>query len=106
VFPCQYHPLSGLIRPSDLFVPAVTGDENCRSHPALWDPASFHNTDFDLNEEPTSPHITNVDLNTNFEILFADGRLVSGKQYTDNVTIAGFTVCVYCLRISSLLTNE
>jgi cathepsin D len=47
-----------------------------------------------------------VDLNIDFEIVFSDGRISSGKQYTDNVTIAGFTVCFYCLRTSSLLTNE
>jgi hypothetical protein len=75
----QHHPLSRLIRPSDLFVPAVTGDRNCTSHPNLWDPPLSH---------------TSANLNTIFVITLADGRIASGKQYTDNVTIAGLTVCL------------
>jgi hypothetical protein len=45
-----------------------------------------------------------VALNQEFSLDFSDGRVVSGAQYMDNVTIAGFTVC--SLLFANIITSD
>lgn len=60
---------------SDLFVPASTCGSTCNGH-AKYTPSSSS---------------TSVALGKSFTLQYGDGSSVSGKQYTDTVTIAGLT---------------
>ncbi|KAI9566248.1 Asp-domain-containing protein [Boletus coccyginus] len=59
---------------SDLVVPAAACNSTCNGH-ALWDPSSSS---------------TSKDVGQTFTLLYADGSSVSGEQFTDTVSIAGF----------------
>jgi len=76
---------------SDLFVPASNGDRNCRSHRNLWNIASSR---------------TAMTINEDFRIGFADGSIVTGTQYMDNVTIAGFTADVQTIGAATTYSSR
>ncbi|KAH8986124.1 acid protease [Lactarius akahatsu] len=59
---------------SDLFLPASNCDSSCSGH-TLYDPESSS---------------TSSDVGQSFKLQYTDGSAVSGEQYTDTVTIAGF----------------
>ncbi|KAH9059069.1 acid protease [Lactarius vividus] len=59
---------------SDLFLPASDCDSTCSGH-TLYDPKSSS---------------TSSDVGQSFELQYVDGSTVSGEQYTDTVTLAGF----------------
>ncbi|KAI9459522.1 acid protease [Boletus coccyginus] len=65
----------------DLFVPASTCDSTCGGH-ALWDPTSSS---------------TSQDVGRTFSLEYGDGSTVSGEQYIDTVSIAGFTAIIQTL---------
>ncbi|KAF8261911.1 acid protease [Lactarius quietus] len=60
---------------SDLFVPVSACDSFCDGH-TLYNP---------------STSITSSDLGKMFTLRFGDGSSVSGEQFTDNVTLAGYS---------------
>ncbi|KAI0305956.1 acid protease [Multifurca ochricompacta] len=60
---------------SDLFLPASTCDSTCSGH-TLYNPKSSS---------------TAKDLSKTFSLSYGDGSTVSGEQYTDTVTLAGYT---------------
>ncbi|KAH8986111.1 acid protease [Lactarius akahatsu] len=59
---------------SDLFLPGSNCDSTCSGH-TLYDPSSSS---------------TSSDAGQKFELKYGDGSTVSGEQYTDTVTLAGF----------------
>ena len=61
---------------SDLFLPGSTCDGSCNGH-ILYD---------------ASESSTAYDLGTPFFLEYNDGSAVTGMLYTDDVTIAGYTV--------------
>ena len=61
---------------SDLFVPSTKCDSTCSGH-TLYDPSSSSTSD---------------DLGDNFSLGYVDGSILSGEEYTDDVTIAGVVV--------------
>ncbi|KAG9310429.1 aspartic peptidase domain-containing protein [Chiua virens] len=62
---------------SDFFVPASICGPTCDNH-TRWNPESSSSSQ---------------DLHMNFTLMYGDGSSVSGEQYTDTVSIAGFTAC-------------
>lgn len=62
---------------SDLFLPGSDCGSTCSGH-TLWDPSSSS---------------TSTDLGQTFSLEYGDGSTVSGEQYTDSVSIAGYSVC-------------
>jgi cathepsin D len=64
---------------SDLFLPASTCGTTCSGH-TKYNPSSSS---------------TAVALGKSFTLSYGDGSSVSGKQYTDTVTIAGLTVSLH-----------
>ena len=61
---------------SDLVLPSTACDSTCNGH-TLYDPSQSSTED---------------DLGTPFYLEYGDGSGVSGTLYTDDVTIAGYTV--------------
>lgn len=61
---------------AELFLPASNCGSTCDGH-TLYNPNASS---------------TAVDLHQSFSIAYGDGSTVSGEQYTDTVTIAGFVV--------------
>ena len=61
---------------ADLFLPASNCDSTCDGH-----------TRYNPNASSSA-----VDLQRKFALAYGDGSTVSGEQYTDTVTIAGFVV--------------
>ena len=61
---------------SDLFLPSTACDSTCAGH-VLYDPS-----------KSSSEH----DLGTSFYLQYGDNSGVNGTLYTDDVTIAGYTV--------------
>ncbi|KAI9444478.1 acid protease [Lactarius indigo] len=59
---------------SDLFLPGSDCDSTCSGH-TLYDPSSSS---------------ASSDVGQTFELQYGDGSTVSGEQYTDTVTLAGF----------------
>ncbi|KAH9161573.1 acid protease [Lactarius sanguifluus] len=59
---------------SDLFLPGSDCDSTCSGH-TLYDPSSSS---------------ASSDAGKTFELRYGDGSTVSGEQYTDTVTLAGF----------------
>ncbi|KAH8997777.1 acid protease [Lactarius hatsudake] len=60
---------------SDLFLPGSNCDSSCSGH-TLYDPQSSS---------------TSSEVGQLFELEYVDGSIVRGEQYTDTVTLAGFT---------------
>ncbi|KAF8122505.1 Asp-domain-containing protein [Boletus edulis] len=60
---------------SDLFLPGSGCDSSCSGH-AIWAPSSSS---------------TSQDLGQSFSLAYGDGSTVSGEQYNDIVSIAGFS---------------
>ena len=61
---------------SDLFVPSTKCDSSCSGHKA-YDPSASY---------------TSHDLGKTFALQYGDGSTVGGKQYSDEVAIAGLVV--------------
>ncbi|KAF8433778.1 acid protease [Boletus edulis BED1] len=66
---------------SDLFLPGSACDSSCNGH-TIWDP-SFS--------------LTSQDLGKSFSLAFEDKATVSGEQYNDTVSIAGFSATTQTL---------
>ncbi|KAF8553168.1 acid protease [Imleria badia] len=66
---------------SDLFLPGSSCDSTCSGH-TLWDPTSSS---------------TSQDVGQTFNLQYGDGSTVSGEQYTDTVSIAGFAATTQTL---------
>jgi len=64
---------------ADLFLPASNCDSTCSGH-KLYDPSSSS---------------TSSDFGQMFQLRYVDNTTVSGEQYTDTVTLAGYTVGPY-----------
>ncbi|KAH0838841.1 Asp-domain-containing protein [Lanmaoa asiatica] len=73
--PAQYFTVDFDTGSSDLFLPGSTCDSTCSGH-TLWDP-TFSSTANDVGQT--------------FSLQYGDGSTVSGEQYIDTVSIAGFT---------------
>ena len=65
---------------SDLFLPGSDCGSTCDGH-TLYNPSASS---------------TSVDIGQTFELEYGDGSTVSGEQYTDTVTLAGFKVSLNC----------
>ena len=64
---------------SDLFLPGPDCGSTCSGH-TTYDPSSSS---------------TSKDVGKSFSLAYGDGSTVSGEQYTDTVSIAGLTVCLF-----------
>ncbi|KAG6373237.1 Asp-domain-containing protein [Boletus reticuloceps] len=66
---------------SDLFLPGSRCDSSCKGH-TIWDPSSSS---------------TSKDLGKSFSLAYGDKSTVSGEQYNDTVSIAGFSATTQTL---------
>jgi hypothetical protein len=64
---------------SDTFLPSLSCNVDCDGH-ARYDPSASD---------------TSVDLNKNFTLTYEERSSVSGEQYNDALSIAGFTVSLH-----------
>ncbi|GBE79958.1 Aspartic protease [Sparassis crispa] len=75
---------------SDLFVPGSACGPSCSGH-TLYNP----------NQSTTA-----VDLHTGFTLQYGDGSTVQGAEYTDTVSLSGFTVTNQTLGAATQLSNN
>ncbi|KAI9444480.1 acid protease [Lactarius indigo] len=75
---------------SDMFLPASKCDSSCSGH-TLYNPKSSS---------------TSSDVRQTFELQYADGSTVSGEQYTDTVTLAGYKATRQTLGAATTFSSE
>ena len=75
---------------SDFFLPGSSCDLTCSGH-THWDPTSSS---------------TSKDVGQTFTLKYGDNSTVSGEQYTDTVSIAGFTMCFVMLSINTTISDS